>query len=153
MCAILDANVAHQVFGKSRTTPGIKFFEWIDNGSGRLVIGKALLAELNSTNAREWLHAAIIAGRVKIVQGKSIEDRTCQLRRQKVCESDDPHIIALAQITRARLLYSNDLRLHRDFKNKHLIDDPRGKVYSTYRNGRLKKSHEKLLLLRDLCQR
>jgi hypothetical protein len=53
-------------------------------------------------------------------------------KRQKVnvqlCKSDDPHIIALAQISGARLLCSHDEGLGEDFTNVKLFK-PRGKVY------------------------
>ena len=152
MCAILDANVMHEVFGGTRTEAGIQFFEWINSGHGRLVVGEVLLNELNSTNFRRWLKEAIVAGRVRVFRGKSVRDQIRQLREEKVCQSNDMHIIALAQITRSRLLYSNDLQLHQDFKNRQLINNPRGKVYSTYRNHHLTTGHKKLLSQRDLCQ-
>ena len=152
MCAILDANVAHEVFGDSRTIPGIRFFEWLNNGHGRLVVGELLLEELASTRARIWLRQAGIAGRVKVIRKEKVREKTRQLHEQKVCKSNDAHIIALAQITRARLLYSNDRQLHQDFKNRELINNPKGKVYSTYRHRHLTKSHRKLLLQHDLCQ-
>ena len=47
MCAILDANVAGQVFGVERSAAGQAFFEWIDSGRGRLVIGGRLRRELD----------------------------------------------------------------------------------------------------------
>lgn len=151
MCAILDANVAHEVFGDARTELGIRFFEWIDNGYGRLVVGELLLDELDSTKARIWLREAIIAGRVRVIKKEMVREQTRQLHEQKVCKSNDLHIIALAQITRARLLYSNDRQLHQDFKNRNLINNPTGKVYSTYRHARLTTGHTKLLSQRDLC--
>ena len=52
-----------------------------------------------------------------------------------VCQSNDQHVIALAIVSGARLLYSNDRRLQRDFKDRRLIDPP-GKVYSTRRGKR-----------------
>lgn len=68
-----------------------------------------------------------------------------------MCQSDDTHIIALAQISGARLLFSNDKALHQDFKNKELINNPRGKVYSTLRGSDFRASHKNLLARRDLC--
>ena len=68
-------------------------------------------------------------------------------------KSDDPHIIALAQVSGARLLYSNDKSLQQDFKNKDLINNPRGKVYITNEcRGNFSSGHKKLLVRRDLCQ-
>ena len=69
-----------------------------------------------------------------------------------MCESDDPHIIALAQISGARLLYTNDLALQRDFRKRDLIADPRGKVYSTHRRDDYTEAHRKLLSNRTLCR-
>ena len=48
MCAIVDANIANEVFNSARrTAAGEKFFEWINTGTGALVIGGELLNELN----------------------------------------------------------------------------------------------------------
>ena len=51
--------------------------------------------------------------------------------------SNDPHVLALARFTRTRLLYTGDPELIKDFNDKKLIDDPRGKVYSTAKNADL----------------
>ena len=39
MCAIVDANVAHEVFSAQRTPAGSKFLEWVEKGKGRIVVG------------------------------------------------------------------------------------------------------------------
>ena len=69
------------------------------------------------------------------------------------CRSNDQHIIALAHVGGARLLYSNDGDLHDDFDDKGLIDNPRGKVYSTRKKKNFTRAHERLLRLKkkDLC--
>ena len=59
---------------------------------------------------------------------------------------------ALAKISGARLLYSNDKDLHQDFKDKNLIDNPRGRVYSTLESKNFSVSHSRLLKKRDLCR-
>lgn len=41
-----------------------------------------------------------------------------------VCESCDEHIIAIALLTGARLLFSGDLPLGRDFRNRKIVDPP-----------------------------
>ena len=46
----------------------------------------------------------------------------------------------------------NDKDLHVDFKNKRLIDEPRGKVYSTNEDKNFTNAHEKLLKNRNLCR-
>jgi len=61
-------------------------------------------------------------------------------------------IVALAQVSGARLLYSNDRNLQQDFGNKAFIDKPRGKVCSTLESGDLTKVHKGLLLNKGLCR-
>ena len=150
MCAILNANVADEVFGDLRPEAGAKFFEWLNSGPGRLVLGGRLRDELNKTSARNWLVQAVLAGRVRSVSDTKVDARTKANKKQ--CKSDDPHVIALAQVSHARLLYSNDRKLHQDFKDKSLIDAPRGSVYSTFRVRSFSISHRRLLSRTDLCR-
>ena len=50
-------------------------------------------------------------------------------------------------------MYANDKDLQRDFRNKALIDRPRGKVYSTRVQDDLTSTHRRLLANRNLCRR
>ena len=153
MCAILDANVAHQVFGTHRPPAGEAFFTWINSGSMRLVVGGRLLEELdNDARFRIWRQQAVQAGRIRVFNAAEIEVRTAALWNEGACQSDDPHVLALAQVSGARLLYSNDLFLHQDFGDRQLISSPRGKIYSTRGSGELRDSHRRLLRRNDLCR-
>lgn len=147
MCAILDNNVVHEVFGSNRPLAGVKFFNWINSGTGHLVVGGKLLEELSKNhNFGKWLQQAFSAGRASNPGDERVDNITDELMKADSCESDDQHVIALAQLSNARLLYSKDVDLQQDFKNKELIDNPRGKVYSA-------PGHERLLGMRGLCQR
>ena len=64
--------------------------------------------------------------------------------------SNDQHVILLAVAGDARLLYSNDKDLHADFRSPSIIDNPRGRVYSTLRSGGL--DDKKRLLLRKVSR-
>ena len=155
MGSILDRNVAPEVFGPDRTEAGKKFFDWINAGAGRLVVGGKLIKELASTKAGEWVKQAILSKRVKILDKAKVNTSVNKLQDEGGFKSDDPHIVALAQVSGARLLYSNDKKLQQDFKNKKLIDQPRGKVYSTISGGgKFEDSHKRLLRLKkkDLCE-
>ena len=154
MCAIVDANVVSEVFGSNLPPAGEKFFDWLNKGSGRLIVGGKLLEELEQGSAefRRWGQEAQLAGKMKIVNRSEVDARTEQIQSEGTIRSDDPHVIALAQISRARLLYSNDGNLQQDFKNKSLIDDPRGKVYSTSEDGSFQRSHDRLLKNKNLCR-
>ena len=154
MCAIVDANVVSEVFGSNLPPVGEKFFDWLNKGSGRLVVGGKLFEELKQSSAdfRRWGQEAQLAGKMRIVNESEVDARTKQIQSEGTIRSDDPHVIALAQISDARLLYSNDGNLQQDFKNKKLIDDPRGKVYSTSGDGSFLPRHDRLLKNKNLCR-
>lgn len=153
MCAILDANVVHKVFGRNRPEAGEAFFDWLNSEDERLrlVVGGKLRQELDAAGVpRDWLQEAVKAGRVRYFDDREIDDKTEELAPG--CRSNDPHIVALAQISGARLLYSDNGRLHGDFKNPGLIDNPHGAVYSTMKGDRLTGGQKKLLRRNDLCR-
>lgn len=154
MCAIVDANVASEIFGSSQRSAGAKFIEWINKGKGQLVVGGKLLEELEVLSAfNQWSQAARLAGRIRTENENLVNSTTQKLIDEGVCRSNDPHVIALAQVSGARLLYSNDTNLHKDFKDKTLIDDPRGKVFSTNAEKEFTKVHQRLLGNKDLCRK
>ena len=159
MCAIVDADVCAQMFGEEESSAGLAFFKWVNTGSGRLVAGGKLLKELKRQNDfSAWAREAIQAGRLRILHAETVEKQTERNREFRSpidgsrLKSNDPHVLAVAQVSGARLLFSNDTRLHKDFLNRHLIDGPKGRVYSTVRTKNFAKSHRDLLKRRDLCQ-
>ena len=153
MCAILDANVVHEVFGSNRPGAGAAFFNWINTGTGNLVASGKLFKELNfNLNFRTWWQQAILAGKIRIVNEDNVNTKSEALQNEVTCRSDDLHVIALAQVSGSRLLYSKDNNLQKDFKDKTLIDGPRGKVYSTLKDQSFTNSHRRLLHRKDLCR-
>ena len=119
MCAILDANVVGQVFGKARPPAGRAFSTWISSGRGRLVVGGRLRRELDGNREfRKWRLQAVLAGKVTLLNDEVVDDRARQLERENVCRSDDEHVIAVAQLGGARLLFTNDGDLQADFKEQ-----------------------------------
>ena len=153
MCAILDANAVGQVFGTDRPAAGQAFFRWIDSGPGRLVVGGRLRRELDrsSRDFRKWRLQAVLAGRIALLNDEAVDGRARALEQRNACRSDDPHVVAAAQVGGARLLYTNDADLQADFGDKALIDRPRGKVYSTRNHDGLTPAHRRLLANRNLC--
>ena len=159
MCAIVDANVASEVFGSSPQPAGDKFFVWLNKGSARLVVGGKLLEELevSSQDFRKWATEVALAGRMRIVSKGKVDARAERIQSDAAITSDDPHILALAQISGTRLLYTNDKALQNDFRNRRLIDNPPGKIYSTDErtnpNKEFTSAHRRLLGSKDLCRR
>ena len=82
----------------------------------------------------------------------NVEARTIDLRRRDVCNSNDQHVLALALVSGARLLYTNDAALIADFKNRQIVANPRGKVYTTAENSEVTNAHRRLLGDRTLCR-
>ena len=77
MCAIVDANVSHQVFGADRPEAGAQFFSWVNSGPGRLVAGGKLFEELCASGKgfREWVSQATSAGKLIRLNDQQVEKR------------------------------------------------------------------------------
>jgi hypothetical protein len=140
MCLIVDTNLAALVFGSPTNADFLPIIEWLTSpkGNGRLVVGGQLAHELEVMNTvRRFLRGLQQAGRARFIPQSEIALAQQALVATGRCVSNDPHVIALAQISGARVLCSQDKNLHTDFKNKQLIDKPRGRVYQTAKHARL----------------
>lgn len=145
MCAILDKDVCAEVFGDKRNPASAGFLDWLSS-TGRMVSGGQNKKELNDNgDFREWWKQAVLAGKVTSVNDNRVDQLQAQIESSGACRSNDTHIIALAQASGARLLYSNDKTLHRDFKNPNLIARPQGKIYSTNETKDFSPHRRKLL--------
>ena len=94
-------------------------------------------------------------GRPNGIDGKRIDEVAKRLKSEGSCRSNDQHVIALAQLSGARLLYSNDRNLNHDFVNPELVPQPTGRVYTTLdlENRAFTPVHKKLLDRKDMCPR
>lgn len=130
--AIMDANVVGEAFG-GKSSAGKRFCNWISQcEEGCLVIGGKLKEEIRKVErpeVKEWFKQVTLAERSTNIEDSKVNKKAKEI--EKLCKSNDPHIIALAQLGNARFLYSNDKTLHEDFKNLKLLKKPPGKVYSS----------------------
>lgn len=118
-----------------------------------LSIGRKLADELaRNRGFQAWRNVAVQYGKIRDIERSVVEQRTQELRERNACESDDAHVMALAQISGARLLYSNDKTLQNDFRSRFLLSAPSGKVYSTRVSRKFGKTHKRLLADRSLCK-
>ena len=139
MPIIVDANVAAVLFGGSDE----EFRPVLDaliSGAARLVYGGRVTREYSNIRAAVRLIAELDRSGIAR-QIPDVDAREAQLKAQGRCLSDDEHVIALAQLSSARLLCSRDTTLHIDFTDKRLIDGPRGKVYQTRTHVGLLRTH------------
>lgn len=119
MCVILDTNSVSEVFGQEKSVAGDTLYNWIMKGGIQLVVGKTMLEELNNKFFKNWYRTAISKGRVIRInkqQDYQVNIIIKNLIKQSKCKSNDQHIIALAQVSGARLLYTQDNDLMSDFK-------------------------------------
>ncbi len=163
MCAVLDANILGELFSPEPKPIPDRFFQWMKSG-GRLVVGGRQWRELTQNGrARDWLLSAISKGQVLKLNSATVESGAKELSARPELRSDDPHVLAVALIGEARLLYSNDEDLQDDFKDPALIPSPAGRVYtslpvrqkrgrkSAERPRQLSEAHKSLLRRTDLC--
>ena len=157
MCTILDANVKHEVFGEGeRPDAGREYFEWINGkrkGRGlKLIIGGKLTQELIlDKRVSDWLSEGFRRGRVVQISDEDLLEAKGRIENVTL-KSNDSHVIELAISSGARLLYSNDKSLHDDFTSGEIVNEPRGKVYSTLRGRNVDNRKRRLLELAQ-CKR
>ena len=142
MCAIVDANVSSQVFGDVPSPAGRHFLDWLTPGrGGKLILGGKLLEELGVLRKFQlWLQTARESGTAKIFEGEPLRSRIEYLEVRGLCNSNDTHVIALAQLGGARILFTEDLTLRSDFRR--IIH---GEIYDTRNSANVTSTHRRLL--------
>ena len=139
MCLIVDASRLGDCLAEPVKPDTEPILSWIRRG-GRLIYstGGQYGSELDrSPQLKRKLRDWVQAGRAQLVPSDQFLDDERALASRRDLRSNDPHILALARHSGARVLYTGDGRLMEDFKNKSLIDGPRGRIYSGAANKRL----------------
>ena len=77
------------------------FLGWISTGGGRLVVGGRVRLELSRSSPyfRAWMYEALKAGRVISKRDDEVELRETKISQEATFRSDDPHVLALAQVS------------------------------------------------------
>lgn len=137
MCLILDTN-RYGLFLDPNNEDMKLVREWIDKKNGKIAyspIGKMRDELAKYPKMRRRFEQYRRADKLKNIPVEIVEEGKNRLPDLR---SDDPDIIALAQVSEVKLLISGDENLHTDFKR--IIG---GKIYQT-------RVH-KHLLRNDLC--
>ncbi len=133
MCLIIDINVGQRVLFDDSDPDFSEVHRRLFSPGRRslkVVYGGKLLDEYRKSHS--LLRRILIldqAGRAERVDDDIVNSETDRLIDENACISDDPHIVALARCSKARVLCSQDRNLHTDFTNAGLIAQPRGKVF------------------------
>lgn len=134
MCLIVDANLCSILFKKTKDMSYQKLRDAIFSNRLLLVHGGKLTHEYRTAGVLKVIALLSQSGKAFRVSDKLIDAQLAKI--DGLCISDDEHVIALARADRRRahLLCSDDEALRTDFKNKALIDHPRGTIYSPTRH-------------------
>ena len=134
MCIIVDASVLGKFLSEPPNEDALPIHNWLTRRRGKLVYSTGgKFAEEIVGKARERLLVYVRAD-MAVEEPRERELREQEQALAADIRSDDPHILALARVSGARLLYTEDGDLMTDFKDKRFVDRPRGKVYSRAAN-------------------
>jgi predicted nucleic acid-binding protein len=125
MLIIIDANVASEF--TLRSPDALAVISWIEN-HGRVSTGGLNLEELLRTRLREYVIQLLNSGRGIRCSKDNLALAQRKVNETEIC-SDDPHVLALALAGGARILYTRDRALMRDFTNRSILPPPPGKCY------------------------
>ena len=134
MCMILDANMMGR-FLDNQDEDMRPIYQWIyrKNKNGKIVYTDQLKYQSEINYYRKFaklLQDLKRADRARFIESSKVEKN---LKNFENITSDDPHILALAETAKAKLLCSNDKKLHHDFTN--LIK--KGVVYQNKKHSHL----------------
>lgn len=134
MCLIVDANLCSVVFKSTTNRSYASLRKTIFSNRLTIVYGGKLIEEYRKAGVLSVIAALSQSGRAFKVKDALIDTQLAEIENS--CTSDDAHIVALARADRrrARVLCTDDIALRNDFKNKSLIDNPRGTIYSSTRH-------------------
>jgi hypothetical protein len=146
MCIIIDASVAGIFMSRAaehtRNTKPVH--DWLDSG-GRIVYGGKNREELAQViDVMVYIQELRKAGKASPIPDEQVNRDEETVRKMDIVRSDDPHVLALARVSHARLLFANDQLLEDDFGNTQIVPRPKGKVYKRY-------DHRALLILCSRC--
>ena len=151
-CAILDANCLGEVFGREESEAGREFRRWVSEGNGRLVSGGKLHRELRGSTAfKKWAEYAVRSPQLRVYRDRVLDPDVAELEHRADILSNDRHVLSLARVSGARLLYTRDKALRREFADPSIVSRPVGQLYNQGDKDRLTDRHRKRLRTARPC--
>jgi hypothetical protein len=96
--------------------------------AGCSVVVKNLIQELHRSGRALRLNDALV------------EAEEVRLKQGGLCRSNDPHVMAVAKVAQARLVCTNDAALREDFRDRAILNKPRGKLWSPAAHSTLRRN-------------
>ena len=141
MCLILDTDIVHKVF----PSPSVDFdpvHRALMGGRAKCVYGGGLTREYQQmVSFRRLLLRLDQQGIAQQFDDSKVDSEEKKLRGRAICQSNDAHILALAIVSKARLLCSEDEALGEDFTNPAILPKPRGNIYKRAEHEHLIRQH------------
>jgi hypothetical protein len=100
------------------------------HGKGAIIIGGKLKSELFKTKIRTTLVTLEQAGRLHRLYDEKVRIVSDEIKNNKLCKSDDPHVIATMLVSQCRLIFTRDKNLHKDATNLAIVN-PAASIYSS----------------------
>ena len=124
MCipVIVDANVIHKVLASREDRGGDPILRsWINRGHGTLVYAKTskFKREMRNEAVRELI-IQYRRGQARLIGHAELTNAEERFQCTTI-RSNDPHVLALALVTKAMVLCSDDGGLREDFRNINLL--------------------------------
>jgi len=137
MCVIIDASVAGLVFAIPSRPEYAPVWQWIEEKDGVIVYGGQLAQELGKVReGARRLRSLSQAGKAHRVSPANLEREEATVRGlgarlglRRLRKFNDRHVIALARLSGARVLCTDDGDLQDRFRNTGLVPRPKGRIY------------------------
>lgn len=136
MCMIVDACVVSHL--SNRTADGQPVLKWLLDSKAKsgMIVGGRLTAELHKAGIGNLLALLKQTARLHEVEEAILKDDESTLRTSEKFKSNDVHVLALARVSRARLVFTTDRNLGDDLKDKKLVPQ-RISIYKNARHAHL----------------
>jgi hypothetical protein len=130
MCVIVDTNQCHKALRVPCYADYDPLFSWINDRDGKLVYGGKLAVEMarDSKTMRLLLQWGRAGKAIRFLD-KDLVEEEARISNSGEMVSDDPHNLALAVVSKTRLLCTDDRNLQRDFKNRLLVPMAHCRIY------------------------
>lgn len=136
MCVVIDANAIAKVMNPNNKEHGDykPVFDWVIKRNGKIVYGGTKYKEELKRASRYLELFTELKALNKVVSLDDHEVDVMQGRVESITGQacDDPHIIAIINVSRCRVVCTGDARSHEHLKNKVLYLLPGSQVPSIY---------------------
>ena len=146
MCMIIDANRLKVFLRQPDNDDMVPIHKWLER-NGKIVYstGDKLSTEIPKFD-RQRLQEYVRNTNAIFIPDNVVAEEAQNLRESELpIKSDDQHVLALARLSKVRLLFSYDQDLQVDFKNTKIVPSPKGRIY--------KGKQHKQLLTNTVCRR